>query len=60
MHQFTILLDSDAARLYLRIAEVQHKPVEAVLADALFQMAGELSLEALSRSIFQDPSEFLS
>lgn len=47
MFSFTICLDPAAARLYIRIAEASGRPVETVLADALFQLAGELSLEAL-------------
>ena len=46
MAQFTISLDPAAAALYLRVAQAAGKPVE-VLADALFKLAGELSLEAL-------------
>ncbi len=49
MFSFTICLDPAAARLYLRVAEASGRPVEAVLADALFQLAGELSLEALQQ-----------
>ena len=47
MAQFTISLDPAAARLYLQGARAAGKPVEEVLADALFKLAGELSLEAL-------------
>ena len=47
MAQFTISLDPAAAALYLRVAQAAGKPVEEVLADALFKLAGELSLEAL-------------
>ena len=46
MAQFTISLDPAAAALYLRVAQAAGKPVEEVLADALFKLAGELSLEA--------------
>ena len=47
MAQFTISLDPAAAALYLRVAQAAGKPVEEDLADALFKLAGELSLEAL-------------
>ena len=47
MTQFTILLDSTTALFYSRIAAAAEKPVEQVLSDALFKLAGELSLEAL-------------
>ena len=46
MAQFTISQDPAAAALYLRVAQAAGKPVEEVLADALFKLAGELSLEA--------------
>lgn len=46
---FYIKLDEAAAMLYERLAAALERPVEQVLADALFQLAGELSLEALHR-----------
>ena len=45
--EVTITLDGAALRLYQRIAEGLGLPLERVLADALFKLAGELSLEAL-------------
>lgn len=45
--EITITLDGAALRLYQRIAEGLGLPLERVLADALFKLAGELSLEAL-------------
>ncbi len=42
MAQFTISLDPAAAALYLRVAQAAGKPVEEVLADALFKLAGKL------------------
>lgn len=47
MPEFTISLDPAAAALYRRVASATGKPVEEVLSDALFKLAGELSLEAL-------------
>ena len=47
MTQFTILLEPATALFYSRIATACEKPVEQVLSDALFKLAGELSLEAL-------------
>ena len=47
MTQFTILLEPAVALFYSRIASATEKPVEQVLSDALFKLAGELSLEAL-------------
>ena len=45
----TILLEDAAAEFYARIAGAAEKPVETVLADALFKLAAELSLQALAR-----------
>ena len=44
---FTIDLDPVAAALYQKIALTLGKPTEQVLSEALFRLAGELSLEAL-------------
>ncbi len=46
MVQFTIALDPVVAAFYRHVAELTGIPVETVLADALFKLAGELSLEA--------------
>ena len=48
MSCFTIALDPAAEAFYRRIANQQNLPLETVLSDALFKLAGELSLEALS------------
>lgn len=45
----TITLDPAAALFYQRIAESARLPLETVLADALFKLAGELSFEALRK-----------
>lgn len=47
MIQVTIPLEPAAALFYGRVAAVTGKPLEQVLSDALFKLAGELSLEAL-------------
>ena len=47
MTQVTLLLDPSVALFYTRIAQSADLPLEQVLADALFKLAGELSLEAL-------------
>ncbi len=47
MTEVTIHLDSAAAYFYQRIAEKSGRTLEQVLSDALFKLAGELSLEAL-------------
>lgn len=43
-------LDSDVVRFYEHIAKATGLPLEQVLSDALFKLAGELSLEALRTS----------
>lgn len=43
----TICLDAATLRFYGRIAETLGVSVEQVLSDALFKLAGELSLEAM-------------
>ena len=50
METIVLPLDDATLRFYRRIAEAAGLPVESVLSDALFKLAGELSLEALSRS----------
>ena len=49
MTQVTLLLEPAVALFYTRIASHVDKPLEQVLSDALFKLAGELSLEALSQ-----------
>ncbi len=46
----TILLDDTTAEFYARVAQVTGQPVETVLRDTLFKLAGELSLNALARA----------
>lgn len=50
MNTITITLDPAAAAFYSRIAQQAQLPLETVLADALFKLAGELSLKALEKS----------
>ena len=50
MPSFSIELDSATASFYEMIALHTGLPEERVLADALFKLAGELSLEALCKS----------
>ena len=47
MTQVTLYLEPAVALFYTRIAETLGVPLEQVLNDALFKLAGELSLEAL-------------
>lgn len=49
MDEFLICLDPATARFYDRIARTAHRTTEQVLQDTLFKLAGELSLEALSK-----------
>ena len=50
MKQITLLLDPAVVYFYTRIAEASGLPLEQVLSDALFKLAGELSLEALQKA----------
>ena len=47
MTQVTLLLEPSVALFYNNIAQSAGLPLEKVLADALFKLAGELSLTAL-------------
>ena len=47
MREVTLLLEPAVALFYTRIADSAGVPLEQVLADALFKLAGELALEAL-------------
>ena len=50
MKHVTISLDSTVALFYERIALVNGITLEQVLSDALFKLAGELSLNALRQN----------
>lgn len=50
MTQVTLTLEPAVALFYTRIALSTGKTVEQVLSDALFRLAGELSLEALQNT----------
>ena len=50
MVPFLILLDEHTADFYAKVADSAEKTVETVLADALFKLAGELSLNALAKA----------
>ena len=47
MTPVTILLEPAVLHFYKCLAEAAQLPLEQVLSDALFKLAGELSLEAL-------------
>lgn len=49
MIAITLCLDPITLRFYQRIALASGQTVEQVLYDALFKLAGELSLEALKK-----------
>ena len=48
MTQVTILLEPSVALFYNQVAIQAGYPLEKVLSDALYKLAAELSLEALS------------
>lgn len=50
MEEFLITLDPVTARFYDHIACAAQLTTEQVLQDALFKLAGELSLEALAKA----------
>lgn len=59
MTQINLLLDPGVVRFYSQIAKAAGYPLEQVISDALFKLAGELSLEALENvhsDHFDDPS----
>ena len=50
MKEITVRLEPSVALFYTRIAKKAGIPLQQVLEDALFKLAGELSLEAISNS----------
>ena len=50
MTQVTLILESSVALFYTKIAQSANLSLEQVLSDALFKLAGELSLEAIHKS----------
>ena len=50
MTPVTILLDPAVVSFYGRLAEAVGLPLTQVLSDALFKLAGELSLEAIGNA----------
>ena len=47
MNQYKIQLPQEAAQFYEKVARQAGRPVEQVLSDALYKLAGELALEAI-------------
>lgn len=45
--EITLQLEPAVARFYSHVAKASGLPLEQVLSDALFKLAGELSLQAL-------------
>ncbi len=54
MQQVTLILEPAVAMFYSRLAMQAGRSLEQVLQDALFKLAGELSLEAMGRSSLED------
>lgn len=50
MDTYSITLDHTAAAFYEKVAENAHVPTEQVLSDALYKLAGSLSLEAIIKN----------
>ena len=50
MREVTLLLEPAVALFYTRIAQNAGLSLEQVLSDALFKLAGELSLESIQKS----------
>lgn len=47
---YSISLPNEAANLYEAVAQAAGRSPEQVLSDALYRLAGELSLEALQKT----------
>ncbi len=56
MIPFVILLDEQTAGFYTKVAAEAERTTETVLADALFKLAGELSLNALAKAGWEFPT----
>ena len=50
MCKLNLYLNPTTYLFYRRVAEATGKTVEEVISDALFKLAGELSLEAIQRN----------
>ena len=55
----TLLLDPSVVQFYAQIARISDHALEQVLSDALFKLAGELSLQALQNKKDCNSSESL-
>lgn len=54
MKKVTINLDDAVYQFYQKVGNSAQRPVEQVISDALFKLAGELSLEALHKKNKQE------
>ena len=54
MESITLRLSPETAAFYREVARRAGVPVEQAAADALFKLAGELSLHALARAARKD------
>lgn len=50
MEHYLVGLSAETALFYAQVAQRARLPLEQVLSDVLFRLAGELSLEALART----------
>ncbi len=50
MTRVTLYLEPSVARFYRKIADSMDLPLEKLLSDALFKLAGELALESLAEA----------
>ena len=50
MVSVTLTLDPAVAAFYIEVAKQAQLPLAQVLSDALFKLAGEISIEALRKS----------
>jgi hypothetical protein len=60
MKEFLIKLPDEVAVFYTKIANNCNLPVEQVLEDSLFELAGELSLRALASQETKDDNSLTS
>ena len=59
MKKVTINLDDAVYQFYQKVGNSAQRPVEQVISDALFKLAGELSLEALQNLSVCKQRDFL-
>ncbi len=47
MGKYTLEIDPAAAKFYERVGETANMPAERIMAEALFKLAGELSVKSM-------------